>query len=89
LEDAQNGSSKGQASFSTFLKNDALGIFQFLESFIVDEKLSVSGGIILVGWSMCSLWMTAFLAYAHTYPMTSVSVDRYIRRVVTYGALYV
>lgn len=85
LKGAQEDTPKGHEALSTFFKNEAQGIYRFLEDFITQEDIPVSGGIILVGWSMCGAWIAALLAFASSFSVNDVEVSRYIRRIVTYG----
>ena len=44
-----------------------------------------TGGIIIVGWSLGTLWMTALLANIATFPVADIRLGDYLRRVIFYG----
>lgn len=46
---------------------------------------SGTGGIVVVGWSLASVWMNALLTYGPTFQGEDVGLLRSLRRVVCYG----
>jgi hypothetical protein len=87
LHAAQQATPAGLQAMSDFMRAAARGVHKLLEDFIAEEDPPVAGGIVLAGWSMCGAWLTALLAHAHAFPVNEVDVVRYVRRVVTFGAL--
>lgn len=69
-----------------FMKQRALELHEFLETFIMAETISAAGAITLAGWSFGGCFIMALLAFAHLFPIKSTTgVVSYIRRTVLYG----
>lgn len=73
------------ANIKLFAEARAREVYDFLVHLVKTENIPVDGGIVLAGWSLGAVWMTAFLAYASTFPVGDIDLRRYIRRVVLYG----
>ena len=79
-----------RSSMSCFMKDRALEFAAFLAGLVQEggiapaQRRRNAGGIVLVGWSMGGLWMTAFLAHISSSPY-SQTLRRYVRRIVIYG----
>lgn len=67
------------------LRDHAKDLHEFLENFILEEKITKEGGIILAGWSLGTAFLNALLAHASTFPASKVNVASYIKRVVYNG----
>ncbi|KAH8817149.1 Alpha/Beta hydrolase protein [Xylogone sp. PMI_703] len=73
-----------------FMKDRAREIHDFLETFIVNEKISPTGGITIVGWSFGSTFITALLAFAQSLSTGSLpSVASYIHEAILYDPPHV
>ncbi len=83
--------STAHALFMPYLKERARELHTFLVHFVVENDIpSVdgnTGGIVLAGWSLGSIWMTALLAHVHTFPVVDVELGAYMRRIVLHGML--
>ncbi len=64
-------------------------VYDFLVDFIRRERIPIArgntGGVVLVGWSLACVWITALLANIASFPVGDVKVVTYVRRVVLYG----
>lgn len=67
----------------TFMKDRASELFDFL-SLLVEGK-NAPGGIILVGWSFGSNWITALLADIKILHKRNPEVRKYVKRLIIYG----
>ncbi|KAI0036211.1 hypothetical protein K488DRAFT_41586 [Vararia minispora EC-137] len=83
LRVAQGSTLEAQQAMTTFMRDRAYEFNSLLAKFIVDERPPPSS-LVPVFWSLGGLWLTALLAYAHTFPVHPVDVAPYIRRVVAY-----
>ncbi|TCD66600.1 hypothetical protein EIP91_001157 [Steccherinum ochraceum] len=70
------------------LKDRVKEIYELLETFIMKKNITTDGGIVLGGWSMATLFATAFLAYGPAIPVGKINVVSYIKRIVAYDAIY-
>ena len=75
-------------------------MYEYLAELVVRERLPRAqraegrGGIVLVGWSLGTVWATAFLAHAPAIAaaeapaggVAGVELREYVRRVVAHGA---
>lgn len=68
-----------------YIKGRGNDLYDFLEEFIVKEKISQKGSIIVAAWSFGVVFTTALLAYASSFPQREVDVASYIRCVLNYG----
>ena len=79
-----------RSSMSCFMKDRALEFAAFLAGLVQEggiapaQRRRNAGGIVLVGWSMGGLWMTAFLAHISSSPYGQ-TLRRYVRRIIIYG----
>ncbi|PIL33982.1 hypothetical protein GSI_03690 [Ganoderma sinense ZZ0214-1] len=80
-----------RSSVSYFMKDRALEFSEFLAELVQEEGIppaqprTGAGGIMLVGWSIGGLWMTAFLAHVASSPH-SQTLRQYVRRVIIYDS---
>ena len=76
-----------------FVMNRGREVLEFLAELVRERGIPPAepernrGGIILAGWSLGMLWMTATLANLETFDDSAVNVDlsKYLRRVIIYG----
>ncbi len=47
-----------------------------------------TGGIILAGWSLGAVWLSALLTHVASFPVSDVKLGDYVRRIVYYGTRY-
>ncbi|KAI0755809.1 alpha/beta-hydrolase [Fomes fomentarius] len=55
---------------------------------VVPIQPSGTGGIVVVGWSLASIWMNVLLAYGPTFQGEDVGLPKFLRRVVCYDPAY-
>ncbi|KAI0712946.1 hypothetical protein C8T65DRAFT_646206 [Cerioporus squamosus] len=72
-------------SISFFMKHRGHELLRFLTGVVRDIERN-SGGIVLVGWSLGVIWMSALLAHATSFQHDDVNLSRYLRRVVLHDA---
>lgn len=68
-----------------YARERAKELYDFLEVVVVKEKIPKNKGLTIAGWSFGTVWITAFLAYASSFPVGKVRLAPYIRRLVAYG----
>ncbi|KAL1945179.1 hypothetical protein VTO73DRAFT_2799 [Trametes versicolor] len=73
---------------SAVMADHGRDVYDFLVDFIHRQRIPAArgntGGVVLVGWSLACVWITAFLANVASFPVDDVKVDTYVRRVVLY-----
>ncbi|KAI0630696.1 hypothetical protein C8Q77DRAFT_1160239 [Trametes polyzona] len=76
---------------SAVMAGHAYDIYDFLVDFVRRERIPIAGhddgagGIVLVGWSLACVWITAFLANVGLFPaQEDVPLAQYLRRVILY-----
>ncbi|KAI1789098.1 hypothetical protein LXA43DRAFT_595792 [Ganoderma leucocontextum] len=78
----------------TIMKEGAIDVFKLLARFIADNHVppaqpqANSGGIVLVGWSLGTAWLTALLASVPPLSADAVDLTEYVRRIVFYDPPY-
>ncbi|KAI0755807.1 hypothetical protein C8Q74DRAFT_1305452 [Fomes fomentarius] len=84
--------SNAHVLFMPYLKDRARELHSFLVNFVVENDIPSihgnTGGIILAGWSLGSIWMTALLAHVQTFPVVDVELGAYMRRIVLHDSPY-
>ncbi|KAI0675558.1 hypothetical protein C8Q78DRAFT_1074570 [Trametes maxima] len=71
-----------------FTRQRAHELYNSLEDLVVKCKIpptcspAGTGGVVLVGWSLGALWMTALLSYVAGFPIGRVNLSDYVKRVV-------
>lgn len=73
------------AKIKVFMEVRARELYDFLVALVKTKNIPVEGGIVLAGWSLGSVWMTAFLAHVSTFPIGDIDLHRYVRRIVLLG----
>ena len=76
-----------------FWRARARELFEYLVALVNNQAIPATsgddagtkGGIVLVGWSFGSVWMTAFLAHLDEFTRKDAQLRKYLRRVVIYG----
>ncbi|PIL34405.1 hypothetical protein GSI_03180 [Ganoderma sinense ZZ0214-1] len=74
----------------SIMKEEAIDVSRLLTHFISDNRVPLarphanSGGIVLVGWSLGTAWMTALLAHGAPRHANAVDLTEYVRRIVFY-----
>ncbi|KAI0365122.1 hypothetical protein BV20DRAFT_776935 [Pilatotrama ljubarskyi] len=86
---SSSASPEGAEETASFIKQHARDIYDFLADFVKRQRIPapqghIAGGIVLVGWSLGCLSMTAFLANVGSFPVGDVALGKYVRRVVLY-----
>ncbi|KAI0630814.1 Alpha/Beta hydrolase protein [Trametes polyzona] len=72
----------------TFMRDRALDLYRTIEDLIVQLRLptiktdSGTGGVVLVGWSLGATFMMALLRHITEFPVGTVNLRDYVRRVV-------
>lgn len=85
FEDQENPSGTLK-ELESFMEQRAQEIHGFLETFIVNEKISPRS-VTIVGWSFGSIFITALLGCAQSFQTKlSTGVASYIRQAVLYGS---
>ena len=75
----------------SIMKEGAIDVANLLIRFLSDNRVPLprpqtnSGGIVLVGWSLGTAWLTALLAHAAPSPTDTVNLTDYVRRIVFFG----
>ncbi|KAI9436612.1 alpha/beta-hydrolase [Lactarius indigo] len=72
-----------QLIIDNFVKGLARELYDFLLHLVAAGDIPPKS-IILAGWSLGALWMTAFLAHAPSFPTTNIALHQYFRRVIAY-----
>ena len=81
----------GLTVLDDFMKDRARELYNLLVEFAGNntipkaQRKDSTGGIIIVGWSLGTLWMTALLANIATFPVADIRLGDYVRRVILYG----
>jgi len=73
------------AATRTCARDRAHELYEFLQTFVEHEKISAKGGIVISGWSLSGTLVTAFLAYANTFPPGKIDLIPYIRYCIMYN----
>ena len=82
-----------RAEASEIWRDRARELYEYLEDLVQREDIpqpsygeggEVRGGIVLVGWSLGSVWAIAFMAHAPSF-RSDVQLSKWVRRVVLYG----
>ena len=81
----QERTPEGEKATRDFFRDRAREVLELLEKFIIEEKITKDGGIILSAWSLGTLTLNAFLTYAPTLPVGKVDVVSYIKLAIPYG----
>ncbi|KAL1945086.1 hypothetical protein VTO73DRAFT_2706 [Trametes versicolor] len=77
-----------QQMLEMFMRDRAHELYQTIEGLVVERNLppastgSQTSGIVLVGWSLGATWMTSLLAHIAEFPVGTVNLRDYVRRVV-------
>ncbi|KAI0355227.1 alpha/beta-hydrolase [Trametes cingulata] len=75
-----------------FMRDRAREVYDFLADFVRRERIprpqGNAGGLVVVGWSLGSVWITALLANVRLFPETDVKLSEYVRRVILYDTSY-
>ncbi|GJE93983.1 hypothetical protein PsYK624_101500 [Phanerochaete sordida] len=88
LERMANDPPGAQEIIQRFMTRRARELYDFLVKFISQEDIpaanGAAGGLVLVGWSFGSTFITAFLQALAALPTNDVELRAYMRRVVLY-----
>ncbi|KAI0365121.1 alpha/beta-hydrolase [Pilatotrama ljubarskyi] len=80
------------AEAEAFMRDRAREVFDFLTDFVRRERIprarENTGGIVVVGWSLGSLWITALLANVRLFPEGDVKLSEYVLGVVLYDTSF-
>ncbi|CDO72522.1 hypothetical protein BN946_scf184983.g5 [Trametes cinnabarina] len=75
------------------MRDRARELFDFLVDYVRREKVPQAngkeGGIVIVGWSLGSTWITSLLASVDQFPEDDVQLSKYVRRVVLFDASFI
>ncbi|KAI0702380.1 alpha/beta-hydrolase [Cerioporus squamosus] len=78
-----------------YAKERAREVYTLLAQFVADNDIpprrpepANEGGIVLVGWSFGTIWMTSLLANVASFPVNDVELGKYIRRVILHDPPY-
>ncbi|KAI0641980.1 hypothetical protein C8Q79DRAFT_929513 [Trametes meyenii] len=76
-------------SLKTFMRQRAHELYNSLQDLVEKCKIpstssspSETGGIVLVGWSLGAIWMTALLNHVADFPLGRVNLSDYIKKVI-------
>ena len=75
----------------SYMEYNARELYDFLVGFVAGNDIPKrcagrdTGGIVVGGWSFASGWMISLLAFADSFPVGSVDLGAYLRRVILYG----
>ena len=89
--ESQVDAAAAQPKMKAFMEEGGRDLHSLLADLVANNDIPLarpeknSGGIVLVGWSLGTSWMTAFLANVGSFPHDSVDLSNYVRRVVFYG----
>ncbi|KAM5540106.1 hypothetical protein V8D89_006246 [Ganoderma adspersum] len=78
----------------SIMKEGAIDVANLLIRFISDNRVPLPrpqanlGGIVLVGWSLGTAWLTALLARGVPSPTDAVNLPEYVRRIVFFDPPY-
>ncbi|KAI0365120.1 alpha/beta-hydrolase [Pilatotrama ljubarskyi] len=80
------------AEAEAFMRDRAREVYNFLADFVRRERIpraqTNAGGLVVVGWSLGSVWITALLANVRLFPEGDVKLSEYVRRVILYDASF-
>ena len=74
-----------------YMEYNGRDVYDLLVGFVAENDIpkasteANSGGIVVGGWSFASGWMISLLAFADSFPVGSVDLGAYLRRVILYG----
>ncbi|KAH9893208.1 Alpha/Beta hydrolase protein [Cubamyces lactineus] len=74
----------------TFMQQRARELYECLQTLVMDRSIppirsgTEPSGIILVGWSLGAMWMTALLSHVAHFPVDKVNLRDYMRRIVLF-----
>ncbi|CDO72521.1 hypothetical protein BN946_scf184983.g4 [Trametes cinnabarina] len=71
------------------MRDRARELFNFLVDYVkqgdIPQTHGKEGGIIVVGWSFGSIWITSLLASVREFAEKDVQLSKYVRRVILFG----
>ena len=78
-----------RAQFEKFFRRRGVELYTFLDEFVRKENTE-ENSLILSGWSLGSVFLLAFLAHADDLALKNptVHLDRFVKRVLFYGLIY-
>ncbi|KAI0669369.1 hypothetical protein C8Q78DRAFT_208939 [Trametes maxima] len=86
-------SEETDAEIREWLRDRARELHDFLSDFARHERIprpqGQTGGLVIVGWSFGSSWVTALLANVGLLPEGETKLSEYVRRVVMYDGSYI
>ncbi|KAI0648547.1 Alpha/Beta hydrolase protein [Trametes meyenii] len=86
-------SEEADAEMQEWLRNRAREVHDFLGDFVRRERIpspqGQTGGLVIVGWSFGSSWITSLLANVGLFPEGDLKLSEYVRRVVMYDGSYI
>ena len=74
-----------------YMEYNGRDVYDLLVGFVAENDIPKAsteanwGGIVVGGWSFASGWMISLLAFADSFPVGSVDLGAYLRRVILYG----
>ncbi|RPD55325.1 hypothetical protein L226DRAFT_513358 [Lentinus tigrinus ALCF2SS1-7] len=95
LADAPAGTPGAAEATETFMKERGRELYDYLVDLVkcggvlpAQDQDKKKGGIVLAGWSLGTLWISALLAHVSSFPVTEVDLTKYVRRIVYYDVPY-
>ncbi len=92
LEDALTSDpATARGQLLAYARERAREVYTLLVQFVADNDIPPAqpeaneGGIVIVGWSFGTNWMTSLLANVASFPVNDVELAKYVRRVVFHG----
>ncbi|TFK94529.1 alpha/beta-hydrolase [Polyporus arcularius HHB13444] len=95
LEDALTSDpATARGQLLAYARERAREVYTLLVQFVADNDIPPAqpeaneGGIVIVGWSFGTNWMTSLLANVASFPVNDVELAKYVRRVVFHDPPY-
>ncbi|CDO68845.1 hypothetical protein BN946_scf184805.g54 [Trametes cinnabarina] len=79
---------RGAEALEMFMRQRAFELYKCLQAVVEDRNIppfrpaSKTGGVVLVGWSLGSLFVNALLGYVSSFPVGRIRLVHFIRRVI-------
>ncbi|KAI0713772.1 Alpha/Beta hydrolase protein [Earliella scabrosa] len=83
------GSPEAVEGTEEFMRDRARELYDYLAELVEAGLVTKPGGIVLAGWSLGAVWLSALLTHAASFPVTQVRLSEYLKRVVYYDASYI
>ncbi|OSC99304.1 hypothetical protein PYCCODRAFT_1446899 [Trametes coccinea BRFM310] len=93
IASAPEGNPKTKEEAKAVMRDRGRELYDFLVDYVQREDVPPAngneGGIIVVGWSLGSVWISALLAIVSQIPEGSVQLSKYVRRTILYDTTFI